>query len=142
MTTTPLRFQFVDARGYLTPQAVRTLRDIGDSDAVTNRVELYHGRPSVSEVVAVAAVSPTVRQIDQASAINTTGAAVTLSAWLAPSADSSNDGNAIYIGFSVAANSTETLAALVGVVIPPGSSLRLAASADSALTVRLDGTEL
>lgn len=105
-----------------------------------SRRQLYHGQPGTSSA-AVYTSNNQYTTITGATVQNTTAGAVTLDAWIVPSAGSAADATLVFEGLSVAANSVVGLDKLVAHTIPKDGELHLAASAGTSLTVCVSGDQ-
>lgn len=80
--------------------------------------------------------------IDKFTATNTTGAAVTFTAYLVKAAGAFGAANMVISVQSIAANATYTCPEVVGHVLNAGDFISVVASAAASITVRASGREL
>ena len=79
--------------------------------------------------------------IDKATVANDTGAAATLDVHVVASGGSAGASNLITATLSIAAGTSESIAALIGHVLNPGDFVSTAAGTASALVIRISGRE-
>lgn len=105
---------------------------------MASRKVLYHGQPGTSSAEAYSSTN-TVTTITAASVQNTTGGAVTLSVWITDDGVAVADASLVIEALSIPANSVVGLNELTQHVLGSGQELHVAASAGTALTLRISG---